>query len=103
MEWNLVHCWDILKNSPFVDYTPDAEKRDRVSQVESQARMERRSHQREHEAREHEAGARKARQEMEREARARKARQEWSVQLEFAGHGEIEQGPLQRRKRQRRG
>ncbi len=34
-EWNFGHCWDILKDSLFVDYTPDAEKRDRIRQAES--------------------------------------------------------------------
>ena len=33
--WKIGHCWDILKDSPFMDYTPDSAKRDRVRQVKS--------------------------------------------------------------------
>ena len=52
MEWQLGHCWDILKDAPTVDYTPESEKRAnklRVRQVETRARMARRARQRERE------------------------------------------------------
>ena len=35
-EWKFAHCWNILKDSPFIDYTPDVEKRDRIRQAECQ-------------------------------------------------------------------
>ena len=56
-EWKFAHCLDILKDSPFINYTSDAEKRDMIWQAESQARQARRARQRECEAREREEGA----------------------------------------------
>ena len=38
-EWKFGHCWEVLKDIPMVDYTPDEERRDMILRVESQARI----------------------------------------------------------------
>ena len=56
-EWKFGHCWDMLKDSPFVDYTPNEERKDMIRRVETQARQARRARQREREAHEREEAA----------------------------------------------